>query len=199
MSLQSLQQRLATSASNDTYRFVAIDPGTDTLGLSLCEIDLRTKTLTVREVTTLQGAKMITTIPGFTELHGEKQARLRMLEEALYGIFVYWRPDAIVSEAPFMGRFAAAYGALVECMQAIRSAVTHYRQYMLLETVDPPSAKKSVGVKAKGGSKDDIQRAVIADKDIIFDPDLPRTGHTEHIYDSVAVAKWKYLKFIGVI
>jgi len=199
MSLQNLQQRLATFASNDIYRFVAIDPGTDTLGLSLCEIDLKTKVLTVREVTTLQGAKMITEVPGFTEIHGEKQARLRMLEEALYGVFMYWRPDAIVSEAPFMGRFAAAFGALVECMQAIRNAVSRYRQYMLLETVDPPSAKKSVGVKAKGGSKDDIQKAVIADASILFDPNLPRTGHTEHIYDSVAVAKWKFLKFIGAI
>lgn len=199
MSLLKLQQQLTTFASNDIYRFVAMDPGTDTLGLALCEINLRTRVFTVRDVATLKGASMITTIPGYVEIHGEKHARLRMLEEAIYSVLVLWRPDAIVSEAPFMGRFAAAFGALVECMQAIRSAVRTYRQYFLLETVDPPSAKKAVGVKAKGSSKDDIQKAVKADPRIVFAPEVSKDGHTEHVYDAIAVAKWKYLKFIGEI
>lgn len=199
MSLLKLQQRLTTFASNDIYRYVAIDPGTDTLGLALCEINLRTRVLTVCDVMTLKGSSMITTTPGYVEIHGEKQARLHMLEEALYSVFVHWRPDAVVSEAPFMGRFAAAFGALVECMQSIRNAVRRYRAYMLLETVDPPSAKKSVGVKAKGSSKDDIQKAVIGDVLIVFAEHLSRHGHSEHVYDACAVGKWKFLKFIGAI
>lgn len=197
MSLLKLQQQLTTFASNDIYRFVAIDPGTDTLGMALCEINLRTRELTVCELITLKASSMINNTPGYVEIHGEKQARLQQLEDAVYSVLVYWRPDGVVSEAPFMGRFAAAFGALVECMQSLRRALKRFRFYMLLETVDPPSAKKSVGVKAKGSSKDDIQRAVIADPRILFAEGLTRLGHSEHAYDACAVAKWKYLNFIG--
>ncbi len=197
MSLRQLKQRLTTFGSNDVYRFLAIDPGTDTLGLALCEINLRTLEFTVCDVITLYASKHLMFYPGVVETHGEKQARLYAHRKSLVDLFNYWRPDAIVSESPFLGRFAAAFGALVECMQIIREAVMDYRPYLQLETVDPPSAKKSVGVKARGGSKDDIQRAVIADPEIHFAEGLSRLGHTEHGYDACAVAKWKYLNFIG--
>lgn len=197
MSLKRLLTLLTTFGSNDRYRFIAIDPGTDTLGVALCEINLLTRQFTVLEVTTLKASKQITHYPGMVETHGEKQARLFAHKNTLLSLFRFWRPEAIVSESPFMGRFAAAFGALVECMQVLREAVMEYRVYQPLETVDPPSAKKSVGVKAKGSSKDDIEKAVIADPLIHFAEGLSRTGHSEHVYDAIAVGKWKYLNFIG--
>lgn len=197
MSLAKLKQQLTTSGNNEIYRFIAIDPGTDTLGLSLCEINLKSLEFKVCDVITLYASKNMSFYPGVIETHGEKQARLYAHRRSLVDLFNYWRPDAIVSESPFLGRFAAAFGALVECMQIIREAVMEYRPYMELETVDPPSAKKSMNVKAKGSSKDDIQRAVISDTTIVFADGLSRLGHSEHGYDSIAVAKWKYLNFIG--
>lgn len=197
MSLVALRDQLLNHTTNDFYRFIAIDPGTDTLGLALCTINLKTLELCVCEIITLHASKNMSFYPGVVETHGDKQARLFAHRRALVDLFNYWRPDAIVSESPFLGRFAAAFGALVECMQIIREAVMEYRPYLQLETVDPPSAKKSMNVKAKGSSKDDIQRAVISDTSIIFAEGLSRLGHSEHGYDSVAVAKWKYLNFIG--
>lgn len=198
MSLQRLLALLTTFASNDRYRYIAIDPGTDTLGIAVCEINLLTRELTILDVTTLKASKQLTHYPGLVETQGEKQTRLYAHRATLGHLFKHWRPDAIVSEAPFMGRFAAAFGALVECMQVIREAVMEYRVYQPLETVDPPSAKKAVGVKAKGSNKDDIMKAVIADKTIHFAEGLSRTGHSEHVYDAIAVGKWKYLNFLGI-
>lgn len=181
----------------DVFRYIAIDPGSDTLGVAFMEINLRTQQLTITEVTTLVASKQLVHYPVMVEIHGEKAARLHAHGKILDQILDLYQPHGVVSESPFMGRFPAAFAALTECMAVIRNAVFRFRPFLPLETVDPPSAKKAVGVKAKGSSKEDIEVAVKKLTDIVWADGLSPEGHTEHEYDAIAVGYWKYLTLIG--
>lgn len=87
-----------------------------------------------------------------------------------------------------MGRFAAAFRALTECMVFISDAVGRYDPMMLLHVVDPPTAKMAVGlVIKKGMTKDDVKKAVLALKDLENPNGIILEDLDEHSIDSIAV------------
>lgn len=167
------------------------------MGIVLNIIDLRTGEHRIRECFTIHAAKSAALWTGLTEVHGFKRGRLLAHENILKLVFDLFKPHAVISESPFMGKFAAAFEALTQCLETIRRALYYYNPYLELELIDPPSAKKSVGVKAKGGTKMDVENAVKAEDEIIFEDGLSREGHEEHVYDAMAVGRWKVLDMLG--
>lgn len=196
MQLAALRQ-LPLTTRDKTYRYFAIDPGSDTLGLAVMDYYIPDRTLTVIDLTTLHASKQIKDHPMLVEYHGEKFARLWVIGQILTHYIDHYQPDGFISESPFLGKFAASFRALVECMLVIEQRVIAYTAHIPLETVDPVRAKQAVGIKAKGSTKEDVANAVIAELRIQFAEGIARLGRTEHEYDACAVGFYKFKTLIG--
>lgn len=177
------------------YRTVAIDPGSNTLGYAILDLNLSTGEIALMGADTLVGVKMARSHPDFAETHGDRATRLHCHEEFLKALLDDCRPNAVISEAPYMGRFPQAFMALIECLGAIRRAVISYDPYMPMETVDPPTAKKAVGAPGKGGGKDIVREKVLALPTLINATGRPLTVLDEHAIDAVAVGYYKVKGF----
>lgn len=180
-------------------RIVGIDPGSTTLGFSVLEYDACTLQIARSYAYTFNAGKMHLNDLD-TLSHSERYARIYALMEALFQAFLDLKPTFIISESPFMAmKQPQAYGALVEVVFAIRSAVRMYDPAMRLDLIDPPSAKKAVG--ATGNAKKD--QVMLAVKkilhQIVFDPVMSQSSFDEldeHSVDALAIAYSRWLKLI---
>ena len=171
----------------DTFKIVSLDPASDSLGCAVLTVDAVSFEIVSTEATTFRGSKLARQLEWVLQLHGERIARIAAHEKNLLRIFKELQPFDIVSEAPFMGRFPAAYGALVEVICAIRRAVACYDQWKELNLIDPPTVKLSVGAEVRGG-KDSVRNAILgmADK-IRYAGTVPLEMLDEHSIDAIAV------------
>lgn len=183
--------------SPNILKVAAIDPGTDTMGISLLTLDLVSGQRGCVFAHTLNAAAWIDPLSFTHQFQGARYARLERHSIALREFFTEHTPHIIVSEAPFLGRFPQSYAALLECMSVIRGTVADYDPTMPLEVVDPPSAKKAVGVNPKGAQKDDIRRAVLK-LPIAWKKGIDPCLLSEHAIDSIAVGWWRINKFLGL-
>lgn len=192
------------------YRICSIDPGSNTLGFAVLEVDLVAGGVTVDEAVTFNGEKMSQQYPHLIEVHGEKVARLYAHEKNLLRAFQHYKPHAIICESPFLGRFPQAYAALVECMTAIRRACYQYNPHIRLDTVDPMTAKQAVGVvikkapkgskhKKQGLTKDDVKQAILQLKDLTNQAERMLTQMDEHSIDAIAVGYYKYQQMMSAM
>lgn len=169
------------------YRIAAIDPGTDTLGISFLDVDLLRRTLTVIDSTTYRADPRVNEQSIFWETRGGRAARLQFHRYNFAALLQQFQPDAVIAESPFMGRFPAAFEALCECRDMLRHVVYEYNPAIPFETVDPPTAKKAVGALVQKGSKEDVQQAVLRLPDLQWALPTPIALLDEHCYDSITV------------
>lgn len=170
------------------YRVVGIDPGTDTLGVSLIEVDLRTSELILLDSVTYRGQLLARSDPLRIEKHGDRFARLMGHRSNLLYYFQQAQPHAFACEAPYMGRFPQAYAALTECVLVIKQAVELYDPFKKLYLYDPPTVKKSVSVNGKSGDKEAMRRAISQLRDLQNPSGISFAVLDEHSIDSIAVS-----------
>lgn len=186
---------MTPQGTDDTFRVVGIDPGTATLGFSVLDLSLRTGQMTVAFSETQVAQKMLADYRVEEKVHGDRTAKLMALEDRLFVLFELLRPHAICTESPFLGRFPQAFAALTECVSYVRRAVCRYDRYMPLQMVDPPTAKKAVGMTVKRGiTKDDVTAAV-AKLPLQYAEGIVLSELDEHQVDSIAVAYYQTLIF----
>lgn len=173
---------------NQPYRILAIDPGTDTLGISVFDIDLKTYQITLVLAYTFQASRWIDGLLEHTrwENQDEKYLRLHRHAEHLYGLLLQYRPHLVVHESAFMGRFPKAYQGLVECLITLRNAVSRFDPYLPFIGITPMEVKHYVG----GVKKDEVLNAVSRIKDLnnlhVILPSID-----EHAVDSIAIGYTK--------
>lgn len=185
---------------NPIYRFIALDPGTETLGVSVFDINFAERRAYIPLVTTFKASRSNYYNDQDGNVFGDRYARLDAHRHALIQLFASYQPAAIVSESPFMGRFPQAFAALTECMSMIQSAIREYSYSMRLETVDPMTAKQAVGVSKRGSNKELVREGVLKIPDIVFLNCDPSTLD-EHSIDSIAVGYSRFksiTNFLGV-
>ena len=174
------------------FRAIGIDPGTDTLGLSVLDLDLKDGEIRVEESLTFFGSKMVRERQGVADDHGARFARLQGLEEALVQSFFYWKPHAIICESPFYNpRRPGAYAALIEAVGMVQRAVYSYAPHMALLTIDPASAKAHLGVSGKSGDKELVKQAIVKRIDLHNPHGIDLTALDEHSIDSLAIAYYR--------
>lgn len=175
------------------YRVLGIDPGSVTLGVAVLDFDLDTRTVELVDARTFDASKGLAAYRNVVAIHGERVARLIAHEQGLWTYFCTMRPQAIVSESPYLGRFPQAFAALTECITAIRRAVLQYDPFMPLYMADPMTVKAAVGVHGKGRKdkqalrKENVQAAVVA-LPLINRTGIDLTQLDEHSIDAIAVA-----------
>lgn len=180
------------------YRILSIDPGSDTLGLALIDVDLEHHTATLVHTNTLNATRAIRQMPFTAETFGDRQARLTSHAHVIRDYLGSARPHCVISESPFMGRFPQAFASLVECMYMLQAVVAEYDPGMCLETIDPPSVKKLVGAptkRPKGMSPTDfkgtVKTALKGLSKLQLGQQVSLDYCDEHAIDAVAVGCYK--------
>lgn len=180
---------------------MAIDPGTDTLGRTVIDLDMVTLDATIRDVATENASWLVRRNVTYQEVeywHGARAARLTALSDTLLAQMRYWRPHLVASESPFMGRRANAYEALVEAMVMLRQTYAQYDQHRAIELVTPPEAKVAVGVRSKDWKKKEATQEAIARllaapaiHQLHYHAQVPYETLDEHSIDAISVGYCK--------
>lgn len=140
---------------------VGIDPGTVNMGVASITFDFRTFEIVNTQAYTLYGPLMLGN-PMLIEQNGERYERIQAIEERLFEFFCNRYPYAIYCESAYINRRRPqAYGALVQAICAVRSALYRYDPWMGLNMVEPSVAKKALAGTGVA-NKDQIKDAMLA-------------------------------------
>lgn len=177
---------------NEPFRIFSIDPGTNTLGTVVIDIDLTTLGVSLQHAMTFKGNSMMRHMGGdIADIHGDREAKLRAHHDNLLKLLSSYQPNVVICEAPFIGRFAASGLALNECLCALRRAVAIYDPSLPLETVEPQAAKAAVGAAFKGSQKEDVRKGVLQQNFLQNPYGIDIRSLDEHTIDAIAIGIYK--------
>ncbi len=171
----------------DYIRLLSIDPGTDTMGVSIFDISPDDYSFRVVYSNTFKASQYTTYGTTYADSRGHATARLYQHSKVLTEIMEYTQPTLICAESNFLkfGR-VEAYKALVLCFDMILDVVWNYSPSMYLYRVDPVSAKNYVGVSHKGTDKEDVRAGVVKHLSDYMDG-VCLDDLDEHSIDSIAI------------
>lgn len=172
-------------------RILGIDPGTNTLGVAVIDLDLATQQMTAILGKTFSGNQLAGNFNYLAEVYGDRAARLRGHEDNLYYFMHEVQPHCIIAESPYMGRFPQAFSALVECVNSIYRAVLRYNRTMPLLMIDPPSVKKAAGMVGRLAGKEPVRIAMSKLPHLHYAPGFTLDSLDEHGVDALAVAHYR--------
>lgn len=185
---------MLTYSPNERIRSFAVDPGTSTLGLSIVDV-LPNSTLELVHADTINIEKEIRRSDEYRSIaedYGMMDARLSAVRDNLLELLLQYKPHVLSLETPYMGRFPAAFRALVECMRAILTAYRDYNDELEIYLVEPSTAKAAVGVIKRGSNKDIVEKLLRERfKENCKPGEFHPSGYTflmdEHSWDSLAI------------
>ena len=179
-----------------TASIVGIDPGSETLGLSIINFDIDSFKIESTYAQTFIGSKMFDADNWLSVIHSPRVARINSHKENLVKIFNSVNPLVIACESSFYNpRRPNAYAVLIEVLTAVREAVMEYDIWKPLYLIDPPTVKKSVGAP---GNADKVKmlECVCNLTQLNYSGDVPIQELDEHSIDAIAVAYCKYVNLI---
>lgn len=162
----------------------SIDPGTTMIGFALSEIDTGNR-FTPVDARSVDLEAMAKAKYGFSlqETHGVFYSRIRCVYDAVTSILNNYNPDYLVIESSFMGKFAAAFDALVQCISAIKQAYYDYCPTRAVNMITPSEIKTYVGVSGRSGDKDLMYHGV---KPLLVNTGINIDQLDQHAIDAVA-------------
>lgn len=181
------------SNSDKVANIIGIDPGSQTLGLSVLSFDVTSMQIVQTQAQTFQGDRLPYFDEHVAKVHGERLARIYAHRQNLLNILLHYRPVSVACESPFFNaRRPNAFAALLEVMNEVRNAVIQYNPYMQLITIDPPTVKKAVGA-AGNADKVGVLAALIKKQDELRFTEISVPGLLdEHSVDATAVSYCRY-------
>lgn len=176
---------------------LSIDPGTNNLGICIAQMDLLSNKMNVIEAYTVD-INIVTRLYAqhIEIMYGERAAKMYAIEYLVNNILRSYPIAMLACESPYMGRFPAAFAALVECMARIYMAVYKHKQTMPFYYIDPSTVKRNLGVKGTSSNKDEVARAV-ANSPYINIERLNIQYCDEHTTDAIAVGYTCFKNMLG--
>ena len=165
------------------FRVLGIDPGTNHTGFAIVDHDFDTQETNVVTAFTIDRIYLLQQKPWLVETYGERETAVLGYADVFRWLLDTYSPDAVITEAPFMGRFPKAFAALVELVTSFRNTSMTWDCTIAFQTVQPTAVKKSVGAVVSR-DKNDMRNAMLAANllsDILLE-DLD-----EHAVDAVCV------------
>lgn len=155
--------RAATVKRN--IRILGFDPGSSTFGTSVVDVSIKRKTPVCIATETIDATKLFkrSEHKAFIAVRGERDLRVMLIRRELRRIIEKWKPDVIISEAPFLGRkTVTTFEALTEVRVMVRELVWELYPHMRVLFVDPIRVKNYIGVSHIKTDKSDMHKAVHA-------------------------------------
>ena len=171
-----------------SYKVIGIDPGLNNTGIAIFNIETIHNTIVSIEAFTIITDKLYNNTTLDEELYSERMVKLYKLKSNIIDIIKHFKPQTVVCESPFYNRFRPmAYGALLETISIIHSAIIEVDPYILFRTIEPLLIKKIIGAGSTKGKPDvklAIQKTPLITNVLLNDIDTL----DEHSLDSIAVA-----------
>ena len=178
-------------------RVLSIDPGFTNLGATFSIMNLSKGIQHQIQTQTFNIPKHLKAYNTHQYANASKHViECQAVKDIVGNLLKQHEPDIVVCEKTYMGRFPNAFASLTLCINAIETACFDYDSDMYFITFEPSVIKKANGVSGNSSNKDDITKALLANKNIIPCEDI--TLFDEHSADSVAIG-FCYLKFSGNI
>jgi Holliday junction resolvasome RuvABC endonuclease subunit len=177
----------------DSFMIIGIDPGLNYCGISLVKAGAATQDLLSIDAFTIINDKVQDNTGLRAELCSEKVIKLHKLKGVISNLIGQVKPTLVVSESPFYNRLRPmAYGALLEVIGMIQTAVLEHNNNTVFSTVEPLLVKKTVGAGMQTG-KLDVKEAIKTNNEImsVLKQDIDHLD--EHSIDAIAVA-YTFLK-----
>lgn len=178
-------ENTTVTASLPTIRVLAFDPAATEMGIAVIDHNCITGVSMVQWVETLKGPSLLKYFkhmrPHFSNSFCIQTAYYHYVLEDL---LPSWKPDVVVSESAFVGRFPAAMISLAHVIGSIRRAVCAWcnRDIVLIA----PTETKSVIANSGRAGKEDIASAIMRNSKIQFAPGVGNYEFlTEHEYDAI--------------
>lgn len=164
-------------------RVMSLDPGSDTMGMSILDYEYATGNIYVIESFTHHGSIMMRKDEEL--IYGSMQARLFAHQRNLIRLIQLWDVDVVVSESAYFKRFPLPFAVLIQVVDNIINAarITKRPYY----GIDPSTIKKSVGAHASKHNKDEVKEKLLTIPNMIFQQRIPFEFLDEHSSDSIAV------------
>ena len=177
-----------------TTKLVCFDPGLNTTGVSVYEVDSRTKQVLSVFAYTIHTEKLRDFTGLDEEILTERTHKLYKLGLAIQHVLADHNPRIVGCEAPFYNhRTPMAFVSLSEVVSMIRHSVMTYNYNTPFHLVEPQLVKKGVGVAGKKG-KDVVMDAMSRIPEVMGVLHTPLEGLDEHAIDAIAVG-WSMLKY----
>jgi Holliday junction resolvasome RuvABC endonuclease subunit len=175
----------------DNLRVIAIDPGTNSCGFSILELNLVTWDITVQESITIKANYVLKSRKTLADMIGEKDAKLSGYADILKSFLERWEPDCMVIENPYMGKFAATFGALKEQLMVFRLVAWQFDKRMSVSLIEPSPVKQNMGVSGKSGDKDLMTKALKSRSDVSYSDNVRLIDLDEHSIDSICIGLYE--------
>lgn len=175
-----------------TFRIIGIDPSLTNLGFAVLDVDVRTNRAVMVHAETIDGKKYPKKYEHIAEVYGDRYAKAVGMGESLLDLLHKWEPHQVITEQPYLGKFANAFGSLTEAIMVIKNSVLAYDPNMPLHAVDPPTIKNAVGVGGKSGKKEQMMAAVQKLTGVTNADYIDMASLDEHSCDSIAMAYWSF-------
>ena len=183
---------------------LGIDPGSSTLGVAILELDSITFSIVATTAYTIEATKL--ELFNTLDLRlPERERRLRAISKAISLCLEDYKPLTLAIESPFFNsRKPSAYAVLIETMYVLKQTARAYDLNLPIIEVDPPTAKKAIGVRRLKAKE--RRRLKLTTKDLVREALLPLTALKltsdidsldEHSLDAIAVAYSSYKQILA--
>lgn len=176
------------------YRVVSIDPGTETMGVSLLELDPITLQQSFVEAFTMRGSVLNYYWGNVLHDGDGRDSRLIALEQQLVSYFQYAQPHMVVYEDNYLGASPQSFKALIEACMCIKHAIWKFNPYLASYTIKPNQAKSIVNAIPRRGMSQEERKELVRQGLMRYRP-LQVPPHIlaaldEHAVDSVAIGAY---------
>jgi len=144
-------------------RVLAIDPGTDTLGCVVVEVDLATHHPHLIYAETVTAHQHIKHRQALVAAHGERFVRLLVLQDYIRAVTKMYRPHVAGVETPYLGRNPSTYASLSEAFFAIRQGMASADDSLVMHGIKPMQGKEAVGAATPEGTKKRKRRGKVVE------------------------------------
>lgn len=178
------------------HRLLSIDPGFN-FGVAVIEVDFESNTCHVLHAHTFDILKIAKSVHSeLINTHGERIAKLKAIETIVSGMMIAWDVSGVVSESPYLGRFANSFQSLVECLCYIQNGIFVNTSEFPLALLDPTTVKRSVGAP-KSKDKDAVKQAVRKLNWVTYAVPGLLDDLDEHGVDAIAVGLARFIQLRG--
>ena len=166
---------------------VSIDPGSNTCGMAVYELDTSTRTINSIMAFTIHVEKLNDNSGLHLDLATDRFVKILKLCNVIKNIIESTNARIVVSEAPFFNKLMPmAYGSLLEIVSSINRTVHETGNEIIFTSYAPQQVKMSLsaaGIKGKDVIKEKLMEVPEVYSKIVGDYDLL----DEHSIDAIAV------------
>lgn len=178
-------------------RGLYIDPGSNACGVAVLDTNVLLGTIRVVHRRTILPRYRLSREAMRADVHGDFAVKLEKIHDEIYEVCQIYRPNRIRHETPYMGDLPQVFGRLTQVITAIVIAGRRYNESIPIESINPATVKKNIGVPGNSGNKELMRAAVVSLPFLINDTDVDLSKFTEHEIDGTAIGIYDANESLG--